>query len=75
MENHPYVGLEATGFAFNTLTVTYPEIKGVIVAIGQRQESTDLMVWLLLPDGGHKVRPLHTIKVNAAEAGARLARL
>ena len=80
---HPYIGLRAT-------VKTYPqpgrtghklEYTGTIVAIGTDSEECDgyavhyPCAVLLMEDGSHEIAPMHRVKVDHAEAAARLAKL
>lgn len=82
MERHPYVGLQATVSALRQpgMSGYRPEYTGIIVTIGTDSEECDNYavhypcVVLLMADGSHETAPIHRVKVDHAEAAARLAK-
>ena len=82
MERHPYIGLLATVAALHEPGHYRhrPQYTGTIVAIGTESEECDNYAVhypcavLLLEDGSHETAPIHRVKVDPAEAAARLAK-
>jgi len=79
MNRHPYIGLRATRPA--STNPPCPEISGIIVGIGTATTETDngpvhsTAATLLLDDGSHIEPWLWSLRVDAAEAAAHIARM
>ena len=77
MQLHPYIGLQATIHAPGR---TFDGRTGTIVFVGIEAYdegsgyASSCFVWLLLEDGSHAQHGLEYVRVDSAEARARLAK-